>query len=264
MIKGLGSRLEDSAGPKTGQEDCDSVTLRAVVASWMRYARGCAIVTFERGPNYGDRPDVYGVNESRFGVEVEIKVSLSDFKRDLGKRKWDYQWIAPKFFYFMVPRSLVEKVRPILPEGAGLLTLAKHAVDPYSGLPALQCEVKPKANPKAKRLTLATTIKMVKNQTGTVCSLAVAQANFFRNANTKEKWDWRALLPVAPQAPAERSEAAPTPGNSTDSPTQNEHLPEVNSKEKVNFPAPADPFFKLPPASNYLNSVNSMNEGENT
>jgi hypothetical protein len=201
--------LEPSATPRgaSRRDDCDSVTLRAVAASWLRYDRGCAIVTFERGPNYGDRPDVYGVNESRFGLEIEIKVSLSDFKRDLGKRKWNYQWISPKFFYFMVPRSLTEKVRSLLPEGAGLLTLAKHAVDAYTGLPALQCEVRPKANPKAKRLKPATAIKMVKNQTGTVCSLAVAQANFYRNAVDAAKWDWRKVQVTEPAGLPEAASA---------------------------------------------------------
>lgn len=160
----------------------DAVTMRAVVASWLRYDRGCAIVTFERGPNNGDRPDVYGVNASRHGLEVEIKVSLSDFKRDAGKRKWDWQWIPPIFFYYMVPRPLVEKVKPLLPEGAGLLTLAQHAVDLYTGLPAIQCEVKPRRSPKAGKLTLATMVRMVKHQTGTVCSLAITESNFYRES----------------------------------------------------------------------------------
>lgn len=164
----------------------DSLTLRTVAACWLRYTIGCSIVTFERGPNHFDNPDVYGVNKSRHGLEVEVKVSLSDFKREAKKRKWDYQVVTPMFFYYLVPNDILEKVKPLIPPGVGLLTVSKFALDPYTHLPSIRCEVRPTRNPKARKLSPYCAARLVKHQSGTLCALAVAQVNLSRLTQSKE------------------------------------------------------------------------------
>lgn len=158
----------------------NSVVLRAVAANWLRYKRQYQFITFERGPEWNNNPDVYALNKQRFGVEIEIKVSMTDFKKDAEKRKWRFQMIQPQFFYFMVPPALVEKVKPILRDGAGLLTVSEKHCDSYTGLPTLECVVAPKKNPHAKKISVLTAIKMVRHVSGTLCTLATAQANFNR------------------------------------------------------------------------------------
>lgn len=143
-------------------------------------------MTFERGPNVSDNPDVYGVNKSRHGLEIEIKISLSDFKRDAKKRKWDYQVVTPMFFYYLVPNEILDKVKPLIQPGIGLLTVSKHALDPYTQLPAIRCEIRPTRNPKARKLSLYCAGRLIKHQTGTLCALAVAQVNLTRLTQSKE------------------------------------------------------------------------------
>jgi len=166
-----------------GKENMNSTTLRAVAACWLRYERKCNLVTFERGPNYNNNPDVYALTPSRLGLEIEIKISLSDFKRDFSKRKWVLQMIEPAFFYYLVPPDLVEKIKPLIPAGTGLLSVSRKSRDPYTGLPKIKCEIKQKRNRAAKKISIHIALKMVKNLTGTVCSLAVAQANFLTEKN---------------------------------------------------------------------------------
>ena len=163
-----------------------STVLRGIAASWLRYERECHLITFERGVGHG-RPDLLGVDKRRDLIEVEIKVSVADFKRDQKKRKHLFRkhgWTTyvPAFFYYVVPDELVEKVLPLLPEGAGLLAPLKgwkvnpKRMNPYNGLPDLH-SVKPAVRDhEAKRMNAKAMIAMVRDQSGTLCSLAAAAA----------------------------------------------------------------------------------------
>jgi hypothetical protein len=56
--------------------------------------------------------------------EVEIKVSLSDWKVDQFKDKWASKLQGKvKRFYYCVPWTMVDKVPDFVPEDVGLLTL---------------------------------------------------------------------------------------------------------------------------------------------
>jgi hypothetical protein len=56
--------------------------------------------------------DLLCMTDSRYLIEVEIKISLSDLKRDAGKAKWRSRCFNEKVsrFYYAMPRSLWEKV----------------------------------------------------------------------------------------------------------------------------------------------------------
>ena len=68
-----------------------------------------------------------GVTLQRQTIEVEIKVTLADFRANEAKRCIDmrerYQLHRPKQFYFAVPPDLADAVKAELPPYAGLLTL---------------------------------------------------------------------------------------------------------------------------------------------
>lgn len=96
--------------------------LRAAAVIWLRYDRGCTVVTMERG--FGSCiPDVMGVTQTRHLIEIEIKRTMADFRanekkrgmqiraREVGQRYW-----IPKYFYFLVLPEMVEKVLAEIPE----------------------------------------------------------------------------------------------------------------------------------------------------
>ncbi len=163
-----------------------AITLRAIAASWLRYERRCWLVTFERGLEYNNNPDVLGVNPSRFLIEVEVKVSISDFRADAKKGKWSYREAPsqrqPKFMYYMVPQDLVDKVTVELKPGFGLLTTSgRH--NGHTGLPELKVMVEAKAQANARRLDIHHIAKLVKHQSATLAHLAAYEG---RIAQEKE------------------------------------------------------------------------------
>jgi hypothetical protein len=171
----------------------NSTALRAAAASWLRYEKKCPLITFERGIGMGN-PDVLGINPSRFLIEVEVKVSLSDFKADAKKAKWaatdrmaargTAPHGTPKYFYYMVPLELVDSVLPFVRPGAGLLTCTGYHSN--TGYPIIRSKVDAKAEKLAKRVSIKDCLKLVKHQSGTLCSLANAQANLYTELQDRE------------------------------------------------------------------------------
>lgn len=155
--------------------------IRGVVSSWLRYQRRCPLVTFERSLHYGNIPDILALTESRHLIEIEIKVSFGDFKRDANKQKWQWKYFpAPKQFYYAVPSGLAEKIREQLPPGAGLIVVEEEdggPLDAYTSLPMMKVMVGAKNNSEARKVSIKTAIKMVWNQSGTLCSIAVKTAH---------------------------------------------------------------------------------------
>jgi hypothetical protein len=66
--------------------------------------------------------DLLVVTKSGYATEVEIKISVSDMKADFAKRHHHYS-SKIKNLYFAVPKALAEKILPMLPGRAGLLTV---------------------------------------------------------------------------------------------------------------------------------------------
>ena len=107
-----------------------SDTIKACIANYYRYQRQCPIVALEawnyRYPNY--QPDVLVVDKQNRLIEIEVKVSLTDFKADRKKKIWQVRRMDPNEWpwqvYFAVPDHLIEKVQPELPAGCGLLEIS--------------------------------------------------------------------------------------------------------------------------------------------
>ena len=159
-----------------------STLLKAIACSWLRYKRQCPIVFTERQLGYthcsGGVADVMALTKDRRLIEVETKITISDFKKDAKKRKWKWQeyssggyWdhFLPSQFYYFVPPNLVEKVKLLLDEDKGLLTYNDDE-NSYTNLPELVV-VKPCKVNHRNKIPIKHMIEIVRHQSGTICSL---------------------------------------------------------------------------------------------
>lgn len=130
------------------------------------------MVLHERSPreHAHGRPDILGVTRAGHLLEIEVKRTVSDFRANADKRHvvnrhlWLHHW--PKLFWFLVPPHLAEKVRPELPDFAGLLT----TFGPDEGYGIRSVHPAP-SNPKAERLSIQECIRLVRLQTNQLMSL---------------------------------------------------------------------------------------------
>jgi hypothetical protein len=150
------------------------MTLETRAFYWLRFDKKCPIVLFERSPRiYWGRPDVLGVGKDRFLLEIEIKRSMADFRANQEKthvanrpriiRRW------PRLYWFLVPKALVAKVIPELPEYAGLLTEGPGTSLDYS-TPVIEVVRKASANPMSRRLSLKECLRVVELQSNQLLS----------------------------------------------------------------------------------------------
>jgi hypothetical protein len=122
---------------------------------WLRFEKRCPLAFFERGPR-SSRPDVLGVLNSRYMVEIEIKRSASDFKADA--KKWhianraDYLPRWPRWFYYLVTPEIVGKIQ--CPSWAGLMVAGEFQV--------LNVITEAPVNPESEKLSVQDTIKLVR------------------------------------------------------------------------------------------------------
>ena len=88
--------------------------------------------------------DILSVTKNCFLREIEIKVSVSDFKADFNK-KHNHEGNI-KQFYYAVPYYILDKIKDLVPEHAGILVAAyenehwqlkrhKKAIDNKSATP---------------------------------------------------------------------------------------------------------------------------------
>lgn len=105
----------------------DSGILKGYAVIWLKYRKKCFHIATEAGRWSAD---VLGSNESDL-VEIEVKISKSDLKNDLNKRKHDVYASRPSNqtptnFYFLIPIALQEFALNFLAEHKlpyGLITV---------------------------------------------------------------------------------------------------------------------------------------------
>jgi len=110
------------------------IELEYMAMHWLRYEKRCSVVITGRSPRCDHGlPDVLGITQNRYLLEIEIKRSLSDFRAngrkpfiaerdamfklegEVSNEKW------PRNFWYLVPHELADKIKPLLPPWAGLL-----------------------------------------------------------------------------------------------------------------------------------------------
>ena len=156
----------------------NSDTIKACIAAYWRYQRQCPMVAFESYSKLdwggGEQADVLAVNKGRYLIETEVKVSLSDLRKDKNKPRHRYfrdvRGIYPTaYFYFAVPKEMANQ--------AALLC---DTLYPYAGV--LGCPngtnetaVEIYRNPRrleGGKLSFKQILYMTRAQTATLCRLA--------------------------------------------------------------------------------------------
>lgn len=68
--------------------------------------------------------DLLICNKNKYCTEIEIKISVADFKKDFEKRHQhkDY-YNRIKYFYYAVPHYIYEKIKDLVPDHAGLIVI---------------------------------------------------------------------------------------------------------------------------------------------
>ena len=75
----------------------------------------------------GGEMDLCVVTQARYLWEVEVKLSLSDWRADEKKSKWkdkDRQYVSR--FYYAVPSNLLDKIPEFVSEETGILEIYWH------------------------------------------------------------------------------------------------------------------------------------------
>lgn len=101
-------------------EKSEALKLKYLALKWLRLDQRCMFIATEVG-SYS--ADVLGINETKM-VEVEVKVTTEDLKKDFRKWKhdkysgfyssdWSDQW-KPTHFYFAMPDHMIESAKEIL------------------------------------------------------------------------------------------------------------------------------------------------------
>ncbi|MBW2093296.1 MAG: hypothetical protein JRI80_00270 [Deltaproteobacteria bacterium] len=164
--------------------------LRAIAAAWLRYDQHCDTILFERPETIWGRPDVFGIRADGRATEIEIKVSVSDFKADTKKAKnLDYGgWgqNAPHLFYYIVPAKLTDKILLLMQDakykGKGLLSHHPKAINGWTKLPLVEIKRRATRNPNAGLETWKG-YPVGRDMAGTICSLAKEIAHLQSTAN---------------------------------------------------------------------------------
>jgi len=155
----------------------NSEAIKAAVAAYWRYTFQHPMVAFEASPflQYaGCQADVLAVTKGRQLIETEVKISVSDFRKDQSKINHRYYerndgTIPTAYFYFAVPQDLANKIAVLcdtLYPYAGVLGCA-NSTD-ASGVVVYR---RPKLL-SGQRLPLKLVVQMARAQSATICRLA--------------------------------------------------------------------------------------------
>lgn len=144
--------------------------LEAAALQWLRYENRCFLVSCQRGVAMLGDPDVFGVNPKRQTIEIEIKMTLADFKADASKRsrrmREGLPYLKPWKFYFLAPVKLSQKIAPLLPAGAGLLTLGNCGR--FMVTREIKCIAAAVSNPHARQLVARDLFKAAQHMSATL------------------------------------------------------------------------------------------------
>lgn len=155
-------------------------SIKASVAAYWRYIRQYPFVALEASCrlesfNDGGQADVLVITKDRLLIEVEVKLSIDDVRRDRNKLKHrsfrdfsQYFSYPTHYFYFAVPKELANKVAIIC---AQLYTYAGVLGCDGQGQYDVSVYKEPKALPGGK-LSFVQILRMSREQSATICRLA--------------------------------------------------------------------------------------------
>ncbi len=185
----------------------NSEQLKAIIASYWRYVRQCPVIALEVSSNLssysGDEmADVLAVDKNRYLIETEVKITLADLRRDAKKSKHrgfqdnGLRCVA-RYFYFAVPKEIANGTKLVCDDlypYAGVL--GTNGLDEYGVEVYRQAKFLP-----GKRLTYPQVLRIIFNQSSTVCRLAKKVEELIRvqknlEGQLKEYRDLKRLMEV--------------------------------------------------------------------
>lgn len=157
--------------------------MKAIIVSYWRYERQCPFVALEADctlqQSWKDQTaDVLVIKENRLLIETEIKLNLSDLRKDNEKPKHRFfrenmRRMPTAYFYFAVPGNIASETSMVCDEMypyAGVLSVVTY----YNS--SVQVYRQPKLL-LFKKLSWTEIYRMVREQSATVARLATKVAD---------------------------------------------------------------------------------------
>ena len=123
----------------------------AVVRTWFPPRRWAVCPNSSWGLNLPWESDVIAVSSSNVVHEVEVKISVSDFRRELKKERWR-MWPIDKVpqidcYWFAVPLAIAETVMAEAPAAAGVFVVL-----PSGKVERRRCSARPRGRKRERDL----------------------------------------------------------------------------------------------------------------
>ena len=101
------------------------------------FTRNICVPNVSYGFNYSGESDLLIIRPSMFLIEVEIKISVADLKKDVEKSKhkdWERATNPVAELYYAMPSSIWDKVKdnPPIPDHAGIVIIDESKLDRYT------------------------------------------------------------------------------------------------------------------------------------
>lgn len=182
----------------------DSSVLKTEALCWLRFGKKMPYVATEAG--YWSA-DVLGVCE-QFSVEVEVKMSIADLKREFTTKTAKHYLYAnaesapskgaPNYFYFYVPKELEEKALEIVGTEAPKAGLAVY--EGGSWMDGKKTSIAHRPTKLHARPPSPAFIKTVLNRMGSeLCGRYLAQQRFFQHMTDAMRAADRGIVDVMKQ-----------------------------------------------------------------
>ena len=166
--------------------------LELMAMRWLWLKKGCHYIVAERAPRYMlGEPDVLGVTQGRYLIEIEVKRSASDFRADFKKHhRVNRELYLPqqaRQLYYLMPDDLAVKLVDEIPPWAGLMAphLNQYTVEVLKDAPV---------NKESKRLAIKECVKMARQMTSHMMSATQTMYNLEAQRHQTEidpsAWAW--------------------------------------------------------------------------
>lgn len=134
------------------------------IAKWFDTRQHIIVPNISYGWDFKREFDIFAIKKTGYAVEVEIKRTKSDLKKDLLKEH-QHKTNKIKELYFAIPDECIDEWKEFIPERAGILGYYRTSfVYKYQTENSVHvsCRKYPKANKEAKKLTIEEQLKIAR------------------------------------------------------------------------------------------------------
>lgn len=142
---------------KGKSKDITMTEIEHAIAKWFDTRQHIIVPNVSHGWDYKREFDIFAIKKSGYAVEVEIKRTKADLKKDLLKEH-QHKTDKIKELYFAVPDEHWNEWKEFIPVRAGILGYGKYEeregyFSKFNGNTFVTCRRSPKPNKNAKKLT---------------------------------------------------------------------------------------------------------------